>query len=122
MGMTATRNLLSKLSLTESDDLEDIAEMVDEDIFESRLDWLTRVRDELDETLISMNMGKENTKKKMRDGKGAYTSDLKGKERKGGGVNKGKQSGQNYDRGPVRRESLDWLENVRETLEADLSE
>lgn len=118
---TATHTLLSKLSLTESNESEELAELGD-GIFESRLDWLTRVREELDETLISMNMDKENAKKKKRDGKGAYTSDLKGKERKGGGVNKGKLGGQNYKRGPVRRESLEWLESVREALEVDLSE
>jgi hypothetical protein len=119
--MTATRNLLSKLSLTESDEFEEIAALED-DIFESRNEWLTRVREELDENLINMNMTKENAKKKKRDGKGAYTSDLKGKERKGGGVCKGKEKGQNYKRGPVVRESLEWLESVREALEADLAE
>jgi hypothetical protein len=115
--MSATQNLLSRLSLTESVDTEEESA----DVFASRLEWLTKVREELDENLIQTNMDAENSKKKKRDGKGAYTSKLKGKERKGGGVNKGKMAGQNYSRGPIRRESVEWLEDVRSTLEVDFS-
>jgi len=119
--MSATQKLLSKLSpLQESTDSEDR-----EDVFAARLEWLTKVREELDENLISMNMDKPNAKLKKRDGKGAYTSGLKGKERKGDKKDKAPMGGQNYKRGPVRRESLDhldWLDDVRLRLEAELSE
>ena len=116
MGMSATQNLLSKISLTESVDTED-----SEDIFADRLEWLTKVHEELDETLIQTNMDKENAKKKKRDGKGAYTVKLKGGERKGNKKDGAPMAGQNYKRGPIRRESVDWLEDVRATLEADLA-
>ena len=114
--MSATQNLLSRLSLTESVNTENR-----EDIFSNRLEWLTRVREELDENLIQTNMDKENAKKKRRDGKGAYTSVLKGKERRGSKKDSAPMAGQNYNRGPIRRESVDWLEDVRNTLEADLA-
>ena len=119
--MSATQKLLSKLSLLESDETEVDELQTNSFDSEAHLEWLTRVREKLEETLISMGMDKPNAKAKKRDGKGAYTSTLKGKEKKGGGVNKGKMSGQNYKRGPVRRESVDWLADVRATLEAELA-